>query len=147
MNKKLLMYSIVGILAIGFVFAAWAFSYNNTITATVLANGGVLLIVQDISDFSINTTSGNVTNVQNLSIFNRNGEKSAVLNLTVNKVLTELSCPNFINDCSVELKNSTSVINNGDNIVWFSGSNNFTLETSCVEFSCGQNITIELDIQ
>ncbi len=140
------MYAIVGILAISFVFAAWAFSYNNTIQATVIPTGGVLLIVEDISDFNVNTTDGNITTVQNLSLFNRNGFKLTTLTLTVNKTLTELSCPNFINDCSIEFKNDTGVLNNGDNISLISGFNDFTLETSCIQFSCGQNISIEVDI-
>ncbi|KKN59057.1 hypothetical protein LCGC14_0546120 [marine sediment metagenome] len=146
MNKKLFIYAIVGIFAISFVFAAWAFSYNNTIQASVFPTGGVLLIVEDISNFSVNATNGNVTNIQNISLFNRNGQKPTILNLTVNKVLTEVSCPNFINDCNIELKNATSVINDGDSISLISGFNNFTLETSCIQFSCGQNISIEVDI-
>jgi len=149
-KKKIFLIAMFLILGVGVVFAAFAFSYNSTIQARVFPTGGVLFIVDEISDFSVDTIDGSVTNVQNLSLFNRNGLKLTTLNLTINKTLTELSCPNFINDCSVQFRNatnSTEVIPTGTTIFLLSGFNNFTLETSCIQFSCGQNISIEVDIQ
>ena len=146
-NKKLFIIPLLLFLGVGIVFAAWAFSYNNTIQATVIPGGGVLLIIEDISNFSVDASSGNVTNSQNLSLFNKNGLKSTTLNLTIERVLTDVGCVDYINDCSVEFSNATGVINNGASIDLISGFNNFTLETMCVEFSCGQNISIEVDIQ
>lgn len=146
-KKKLFITAIFLILGISVVFAAWAFSYNNTVQATIIPGGGVLLVIEDISDFNVNAINESVNNSQNLTLFNKNGFKVTTLNFTVNKVLTEVGCTNYINDCGVQLMNLTSVINSGDQIGLFPGFNNFTLETSCVQNSCGQNISIEVDMQ
>lgn len=145
-KKKLFLIPLFLFLGVGIVFAAWTFSYNNTIQATIIGEE-VLLVIEEISDFNVETINGSVNNSQTLSLFNKNGVKFTNLNFTVNKVLTEMSCPNYINDCSVEFKNSTGVVNSGNEIVLFSGFNNFTIETMCVQNSCGQNISIEVDIQ
>ena len=144
MNKKIFIYFAVGILIVCFVIAAGIFSYNETIQGTITGTG-VLVVVQDISDFSLDVSDQNVTNIQNISLFNRNGIKILTLNLTVNKIPTDPFCTDFINDCSVVLKNATSIVSNGDSINFFPGFKNFTLETSCIQFTCGQNISIELD--
>ncbi len=147
-NKKLFLIPMFLILGSGIIFAAWAFSYNNTIQATVLPGGGVLLVIEDMSDFDINASVNNVNNTQSISLFNRNGLKSTTLNFTVDKVLTEPSCLDYQNDCVVEFWNSTNeLVNNGDEIKFVSGFNNYFVITSCVQNSCGQNISIEVDIQ
>lgn len=145
-HNKLFLISIFILLGVGIVFAAGAFSYNKTIQGTIIG-GGVLVVVEDISDFSLNVVDQNVTNIQNLSFFNRDGNKVMFLNLTVNKVSTDPFCTDFINDCSIVFKNSTGVMFNNQPMEFISGFNNFTLETSCVQFTCGQNISIEVDFQ
>ena len=134
-------------LGVGFILAAWAFSYNNLVQGTVLQGGGVLLVIEDIANFSVNAINESVNNTQNLSLYNKNGDKIVTLNLTINKTLTELSCTDYLNDCSIGFWNLTSEVNSGDPIELVSGFNNFTLETSCVQFSCGQNITIGVGLE
>ncbi|KKL63307.1 hypothetical protein LCGC14_2176370, partial [marine sediment metagenome] len=112
-KKKLFLIPLFLFLGVGIVFAAWTFSYNNTIQATIIGEE-VLLVIEEISDFNVETINGSVNNSQTLSLFNKNGVKFTNLNFTVNKVLTEMSCPNYINDCSVEFKNSTGVVNSGN---------------------------------
>lgn len=146
-GKKTFIIPAILILGIATVFAAWAFSYNNSIQGNIVSAGGVLLISEEIYDFTVDTVNESVNNSQNLTLYNKNGLKLTTLNLTIDKVLNEPSCPNWQNDCNTEFRNQTSVINDGETIALFSGFNNFTLETMCVQYSCGQNISIEVDIQ
>lgn len=145
MASKLFVASVIGIFLIGIVTAAWVFQYTGDIEGEVMATGKKLDVILGLSDFTLNTSSGNLTNTQNLTLDNKKQLKMMDLLMVVNKTLTELECPNYQNDCSVWFgwENGTEI----PNATWFympKGLNYYKLETTCVEYSCGQNISVQV---
>ncbi len=129
------------------IAAAWAFSYDETHIGVVTGRGKVLDVIQNIADFEINTSSGNLTNSQNLTLDSKKPDQSMDFIVEINKTLTEPLCPDYENDCSVIFgyTNGTEIIT-PKSLLLTNGLNFFSLETSCVPESCGQNITIRIFI-
>lgn len=145
MTKKIVMSVFVVVFLMSVVAAAWAFSYDNTVEGEIKASGKKLDVILDLSDFMINTTTGNLSNTQNLTLDSAKDDTDMEVNITANKTLTEVGCPDYENDCSVWFGwiNGTE-FTSGDRQTVFKGENYYNLITTCVEYSCGQNISVQV---
>lgn len=146
-KKKFLIIGIISILFIGLIVGAWFFEYDKTITGEVVATGKKLHLITDLSDFSINTSTGILHNSQNLTIDNKKDPKMVIFTININKTLTEPMCPEYEHDCSVEFSNSTNPILNGTSYIIPKGILRFFLDTTCIPYSCGQNISTHIEIK
>lgn len=147
MNKK--KFAIIGILILftGLVAAAWFFEYDKEVKGEVVKSGKKLHLVLDFTDFSINTSTGILDYVQNLTIDNKKQATLVTFTIEINKTLTEPMCPNYENDCSVEFWNVTSEVSNGTSYIIPRGILSYRLNTTCAPYSCGQNITVHIEIK
>ncbi|GAH10851.1 unnamed protein product [marine sediment metagenome] len=144
--SKLFVSLVCVFICVAVVSAGWLFTYNKTITGEVIGEGEMLEIVLDLSDFQINISSGELTNGQSLKLKNDNSERYMVLGLDINKTLTEAECPDFENDCVIKFYNSTEIISDGEDVLLKTGQNYFSLNTTCEENSCGQDLEITISL-
>lgn len=146
-TKKFLVVGIASLLFIGLVAAAWFFEYDKEVTGEIVATGKKLHLIFDFTNFSINTSTGELNYSQNLTIDNKKDPRNVVFLIDVNKTLTEPGCPNYENDCNVEFFNTTGEVVNGTNYIIPKGLLYYYLNTSCVPYSCGQNISVHIEIK
>lgn len=144
--KKKIIIPLILILGISVIASAWFFEYDKEVTGKVLKTGKKLNLIYDFSDYIINTSTS-LTNYQNLTIDNKKDPRMVIFTITTNKTLTEPMCPNFTGDCSVEFWNETSQILNGTSYIIPKGILLYSLNTTCVPYSCGQNISTHIEIK
>lgn len=145
-QKKFLIFGIL-ILFTGLVIGAWFFEYDKEVYGENVATGKKLNIIFDLNNFSINTSTGILVNSQNLTIDNKKDPRMVNFTITVNKTLTEPLCPDYENDCVVEFFNETNIIPNGTSYIIPKGILDFQLNTTCEAYSCGQNISVRVEIK
>ena len=144
MNKKILFASLFIVLMVGLVTAAWFFEHDKKVDGEIVATGKKLDLVVDLNNFSINTSTGILNNTQDLIIDNKKDPRLVTFTIAVNKTLIEPMCPEYENDCSVEFWNETNPIPNGTSYTIPKGLLRYKLNTTCVPFSCGQNISVRV---
>lgn len=147
LNKKYLFVGIVSVLLIGLVASAWFFEYDKEIKGEVVATGKKLNLIYDFLNYSINTSTGILFHSQNLTIDNKKDPRIVNFTITINKTLTEPMCPDYENDCTIGFWNTTDQIVNGTSYEIPKGILNYWLNATCVEYSCGQNISIRVEIK
>ncbi len=148
MKSKIFLSVLIGVFCLSFVMAAWVFEYNNTVEGEIPNGGNKLQVTTELSDFFLNVSNGNLTNTQNLTLDSSKDDTIMRVYIDVNKTLTEVGCPDYQNDCSVDFgyQNGTQ-LPNASYITIYKGINEYQLETICVPLSCGQNISTEITIE
>lgn len=146
-KKKFLILGFALVLVIGLVAAAWFFEYDNEVEGTIVASGKKMWIMVDLQNFVMNASNGSVENYQDLTIDNKKDPRNVTFLINVSKNLTEVGCPDYENDCNVELWNTTSEITNGTTYLIPKGILYYYLNTTCEAYSCGQNITVHVEIK
>ena len=147
MNKKRLLIVGISVFLLGLVIGAWFFEYDKSVTGEVVATGKKLHLIADLSNYTINTSTEIYRDTQYLTIDNKKDPRTVIFIINVDKILTEPMCPEFENDCNVEFRNATSQILNGTSYIIPKGILYFALNTTCVPYSCGQNITTHVEIK
>ncbi len=143
--KQILVVLIVGFM-ISLGSAAWYFGFTTEITGQITGGEDYISVSYEFEDFSLLTETSANSTIEELRLENDNGNSTMLVFLNISSIPDDWSCPNFEDDCSVELiSKDYGGLLDGSNFTLVDGFNDFNLSTSCVKRSCPQNLTIQVE--
>lgn len=146
-NKTLKLFLLYGLLIClsGSVLAIMLFQFSSQITTFAIISEGELSVSQEFSSATLNTTENAASIQDDMLVLNANGLKLMNISISETKISTDSNCPDYVNDCSSWIKLNDVLLNESvlQNIT--SGVNRFVYNLSCLQYACGQNISVQIN--
>lgn len=147
-QKVILSVCLLGIFG-SLVSAGYFFVYQKSMTGYVVGGDTTKIDItsDELGDFVVNVSGAvsPVTESKDLILTNADAKKVLSKNLTITKVNNDEECPNYEDDCSVDLYYSNGSITS-ENVIIESGENTYQLIAECLPRSCPQNISVDIGL-
>jgi len=144
-NKKNMLYlSVIALILLATIGTAYYLTrVNDQATFTVSGEPSVYLI-SFLTNESISTNSSDKTYSTEI-ILKSTGDNTGVFYINESKLLTDLECTNWENDCLLNISKDNVGLPANSTISLTDGQNKLTLNLTCMKNSCNQNINLAIN--
>lgn len=146
MTKLLVLSVLFMFMFAGTSYAIWIFFINDSLVVTVTSEGQPLSFSVSFADVSIDTSNSSMTKNSTATLSNSDGAFNMNISATEIRTATDVDCQDYENDCIITYFFEGNEINSSAIVPITAGNQDIKTSVFCVQNSCPQNISIEMNL-